>query len=120
MENTSDRTSLQKRKGYVSDHELIGLAQEAVQQIFSSDVIASSSIEVRYSVKAPADIIDDDDDKNISIWFVHHTTDDNFKAGDIARASIKLWELMDERGDYRRPSMYHGYESDPRAAKQAA
>lgn len=120
MENTTRQTILQKQKGYLIDQELIEVAREAVRAIFSPETIEASTIEVRHSVKALSDMIDDDDDSTTSIWFVHQSSGDDFETLDIARATLRLWEMMQERGDLRRPSMFHGYNSDPRAAQQAA
>jgi hypothetical protein len=120
MENTKRQTILHKQKGYLTDHELIEVARAALREIFSQKLIETSTIEVRYSVKSLSDMVDDDDDMTTSIWFVHHGSDEDIKAGDITRATIRLWDLMQDRGDLRQLSMYHGYKSDPRAVQQAA
>jgi hypothetical protein len=120
MENTKRQSILHKQKGYLTDIELIEVARAALREFFSQELIETSTIEVRYSVKALSDMVDDDDDMTTSIWFVHHASHDDFEPLDIARATVRFWELMDERGDIRRPSMFHGYKSDPRAVQQAA
>jgi hypothetical protein len=120
MENTKRQTIIQKQKGYLTDHELIEVARAALREIFSQKLIETSTIEVRYSVKSLSDMVDDDDDMTTSIWFVHHGSDDDIRPGDITRATIRLWDLMQDRGDLRQLSMYHGYKSDPLAVQQAA
>lgn len=105
----------------LSDEELIDIAWEAVGEIFPSHVLAESFIEIRHSIRAPADIDAFDDDKiKASVWFVHQTDENNFDPYDIANANKRIWVLLRERGDPRYITLTHGYRSDPDATRKAA
>jgi hypothetical protein len=104
----------------LSDQEIINFAWEAVRSFFIESVLETSEIEVRHSLKVPAEIIDPDDDKTTSVWFVHKDTTEDFDPTHITRANLMLWDLMKKQGDDRFLSLYHGYRSDPRATRKAA
>lgn len=104
----------------LNDQELIEIAWEAVREFFSPEAVQTSSIEVRHSVNAPADMVDENDKTTASVWFVHENKDEDFHPMQITRANMRAWDLMRVRGDTRYVSFYHSYKSDPRATKQAA
>jgi hypothetical protein len=104
----------------LSDEELIEIAMKAVKACFAENVIETSEIEIRHSVKAVADMVDADDETTPSIWLIHQTVKEMFNPKDIAHANQRVWMMMRERGDQRLLSLYHGYRSDPTATKKAA
>ena len=104
----------------LSDEQLIEIASKAVQAFFPPNVVETSEIEIRHTVKAIADMDDANDETTPSIWLVHQTAGEMFNPADIARANQRIWNMLRERGDQRLLSLYHGFRSDPSATKKAA